>query len=288
MGIPIEIALSGKVYVRKEISMTDIQALILGVVQGLTEFLPVSSSGHLLIFERLFGVNTEGMLTLNVLLHLGTLLAVVVVYWNRLWGMVLHPIKSDLKWLVLATIPTVIAALVFDFDAAFEGDYIGVSYLLTTMILMFAQAVGKVRKENKVLHRDVRWYDALIMGLMQAVAILPGVSRSGSTLAGGMTSGLSRKRAADFAFLMSVPAILGSVVLELMDMLSGEMALVSIGLQPTLIAMAAAAVSGFIAIKFMLAVVRRISLNWFALYTFLLGAFLLINRYIYPILPVVI
>lgn len=266
--------------------MTEIQALILGIVQGLTEFLPVSSSGHLLIFERLFNVNTESMLTLNVLLHAGTLLAVVVVYWGRLWNMVLHPIRSELKWLVMATIPTVIAALLIDFDAAFEGDFIGASYLLTTMILMFAQAVSKVRKENKMLHREVRWYDALGMGLLQALAILPGVSRSGSTLAAGVTTGLSRKRAADFAFLMSVPAILGSMVLELKDVLLGDAeAIITVGATPTLIAVAAAAVSGFIAIKFMLAIIRKISLNWFALYTFLLGSFLLINRYIYPILP---
>lgn len=268
--------------------MTEIQALILGIVQGLTEFLPVSSSGHLLIFERIFGVHTESMLTLNVLMHVGTLLAVVIVYWGRLWNMVLHPLKSDLKWLVLATIPAVAAALLIDFDAAFEGNFIGVSYLLTTMILMFAQAVSKVRRDNKMTHTKVHWYDALLMGLLQAVAILPGVSRSGSTIAAGVTTGLSRKRAADFSFLMSVPAILGSLVLELKDMIFGETTLVSVGMTPTLIAMAAAAVSGFIAIKFMLAVIRKISFNWFALYTFLLGCFLLINRYVYPLLPAVI
>lgn len=266
--------------------MTEIQALILGVVQGLTEFLPVSSSGHLLIVEKLFGVQTESMLTLNVLMHVGTLLAVFVVYWKRLWEMVMHPIKSDLKWLVVATIPAVIAALTIDFDAAFEGNFIGVSYMLTTMILMFAQAVSKVRKETKIMHREVRWYDAIAMGLMQAVAILPGVSRSGSTIAAGVTTGLSRKRAADFSFLMSVPAILGSLVLELKDIFLDGAVNISVGLTPTLIAMAASAVSGFIAIKFMLAVIRRISFNWFALYTFLLGAFLLINRYVYPILPI--
>lgn len=266
--------------------MTEIQALILGIVQGLTEFLPVSSSGHLLIVEKLFGVHTESMLTLNILMHVGTLLAIFVVYWKRIWQMVLHPWKSDLKWLVVATIPAVVAALTVDFDSAFEGNFIGVSYLLTTMILMFAQAISKVRQETKIMHREVRWYDALTMGLLQALAILPGVSRSGSTIAAGVTTGLSRKRAADFSFLMSIPAILGSLVLELKDILIDGAVSVGVGFVPTAIAMAAAAVSGFVAIKFMLAVIRKISLNWFALYTFLLGAFLLINRYIYPILPI--
>ena len=266
--------------------MTEIQALILGVIQGLTEFLPVSSSGHLLIFEKLFQVHTESMLTLNVLLHVGTLLAVVVVYWGRLWNMVKHPFKSELKWLVLATIPAVIAALAFDFDDAFEGDYIGACYMLTTLLLMFGQAISKARRESHIMHRDVRWYDALTMGILQALAILPGISRSGSTIAAGVTTGLSRKRAADFSFMMSIPAILGSLVLELKNLVIDGVATVSIGLTPTLIAMAAAAISGFIAIKFMLAVIRKISFNWFALYTFLLGAFLLINRYIYQILPI--
>ena len=107
--------------------MTEIQALILGVVQGLTEFLPVSSSGHLLLFEKLFNVHTESMLTLNILLHVGTLLAIFVVYWERIWNMICHPIQSELKWLVVATIPAVAAALLVDFDSAFEGNFIGIS-----------------------------------------------------------------------------------------------------------------------------------------------------------------
>ena len=265
--------------------MTEIQALILGVVQGLTEFLPVSSSGHLLLFEKLFNVHTESMLTLNILLHVGTLLAIFVVYWERIWNMICHPIQSELKWLVVATIPAVAAALLVDFDSAFEGNFIGISYMLTTLILIFAQYISKARKEARSLHRNVRWYDALGMGIMQAVAILPGVSRSGSTIAAGVTTGLSRKRAADFSFLMSIPAILGSAVLDLKDLVLGEAPSISIGLTPTLIGMTAAAISGFLAIKFMLVVIRKISLNWFALYTFLLGAFLLINRYVVQILP---
>lgn len=265
--------------------MTEIQALILGIVQGLTEFLPVSSSGHLLIFERIFNIHTESMLTLNILLHVGTLLAIFVVYWPRIWNMICHPIQSELKWLVVATIPAVAAALLVDFDAAFEGDFIGISYMLTTLILMLAQYISRVRRETRSMHREVRWYDSVAMGLMQAVAILPGVSRSGSTIAAGVTTGLSRKRAADFSFLMSIPAILGSAVFDLKDLIFGEAEAISIGLVPTLVGMIAAAISGFLAIKFMLAVIRRLSFNWFALYTFLLGAFLLINRYVYAILP---
>ncbi len=105
--------------------MSTLQAFILGAVQGLTEFLPISSSGHLLVIEKLMGISSESgsLLTLNILLHFGTLVAVFAVYWRRIWNMICHPIKSELKWLIVATIPAVVAALVVDFDAAFEGKF---------------------------------------------------------------------------------------------------------------------------------------------------------------------
>ena len=263
--------------------MSALHAFILGLVQGLTEFLPVSSSGHLLVLQKIFGITAEGndLLLFNILLHVGTLVAVLVVYWQRILNMILHPITSELKWLVVATIPAVIAALAIDFDDAFEGKFIIWSFYLTSLVLVTSGFIGNQRRLQKKYHKEVRWYDAIAMGVMQAVAILPGLSRSGSTIAGGLFSGLTRRRAADFAFLMSIPAILGSVVLEGKDLILGE-ASISIA-SPGVIALGVltAAVSGFLAIKFMLFVVRRISLNWFALYTFLLGTFLLLDRYVF-------
>ncbi len=263
--------------------MNALQGLILGIVQGLTEFLPISSSGHLLVLQTIFGIDTDGQLLLNILLHLGTLVAVFAVYWRRIWNMICHPIQSDLKWLVIATIPAVIAALVVNFDAAFEGQFIIWSFYLTSIVLVAGDMIGKWRRWNHRLHKQVNLGDAAAMGLMQAVAILPGLSRSGSTISAGVASGLTRKRAADFSFLMSIPAILGSLVLELKGIVLDGEPIGDITFLPTFLGVVAAAVFGFIAIKGMLKLIRRISMKWFALYTFLLGTFLLLDKYVFKI-----
>ncbi|MBQ8953394.1 MAG: undecaprenyl-diphosphate phosphatase [Clostridia bacterium] len=270
--------------------MTNIQAFLLGLVQGLAEFLPVSSSGHTTLLQMLFGI-AEAPEILNVLLHLGTLLVVLVVYRRRILNMIRHPFKSELKWLILATLPTVAAALTFKdkLEAAF-GDvkYLGYCFIFTSFIMLVGEAVNRLRVKK---HKPVRWYDALVMGCMQVLAILPGVSRSGSTISGGMITGLSRKRAVDFSFLMSIPAILGSAVLGAKDIYDmAEAANVGFGAQlsalvqqmggalPLVIGVATAAVSGFLAIKLMLYIVRQFGLRWFAAYTFLLGAFLIARQ----------
>ena len=268
--------------------MNELQAFILGAVQGLTEFLPISSSGHLLIIEKLMGISSESgsLLTLNILLHFGTLVAVFAVYWKRIWNMICHPIQSELKWLVVATIPAVVAALVVDFDDAFEGKFIIWSFYLTSVVLIAGTAMNKWRRRNHSLHKNVRWTDAVAMGVMQAVAILPGLSRSGSTISGGVASGLSRKRAADFAFLMSIPAILGSAVLDLKDVLF-DGASGSIELLPMAVGVLAAAAFGLIAIKGFLALIRKVSMNVFAAYTFLLGTALLLNKYVFHFIELI-
>lgn len=258
--------------------MDIMQAVWMGLVQGLTEFLPVSSSGHILLLGKLFDINTS-LVTETVLLHVGTLVAVIAVYWRRIWNMICHPIKSELPLLVVATIPAVIAALLFGdfFDATYEGAYLGFSFLITTLILWLADLVGGLAEKKT----RVTWPSAIVMGVMQAVAILPGVSRSGATISGGVGTGLSRKRAADFAFLMSIPAILGSMVLEGYKLLSGQVVEQIIDWTPILVGMGVALVSGFIAIKLMLAIVRRVRLTWFGLYTGILGVLILLDQYLF-------
>lgn len=268
------------------------QALLLGIVQGLAEFLPISSSGHLSILQMLFGME-EAPLTLSILLHLGTLLAVFVVYWKRIWHMACHPFRSDFKWLVVATIPAVLAALFLDdaIDELFTGKYLGFCFLLTTLALLMGEWSHKL-VQNK--HKRVRAVDAIVMGCMQALAIAPGLSRSGSTIAGGLCVGLTRKRAADFSFLMSIPAILGSAMLDTLDIFSAAQANgVSFGTQlsnlvselggaaPIVVGVAAAALSGFLAIRFMLMLVKRIGFGGFATYTGLVGAFLIIKQFLF-------
>lgn len=259
--------------------MTIIQAFWLGLVQGLGEFLPISSTGHLDLLQKLFGFSVGNYLTLDILLHLGTLAAVVVVYWKRLLNMILHPVKSELWLLVVATIPAVVVSLLFDID--FSPEALGYEFLITTLILWLADLVGGVSFQTK----EVKWYNALVMGVMQALAILPGVSRSGATISGGVATGLSRKRSADFAFLMSVPAILGAIVLELFKngdaIFSGALVESMGGWQPLLVGIFTSAVFGFLAIKFMLSIVRRVRLTWFGVYTALLGIAILLDQYVF-------
>jgi undecaprenyl-diphosphatase len=259
--------------------MTIMQAFWLGLVQGLGEFLPISSTGHLDLLQKIFGFSVGNYLTLDILLHVGTLAAVIVVYWKRLWNMVLHPVKSELWLLVVATIPAVVVSVLFDID--FSPESLGFEFLITTLILWLADLVGGVSFQTK----EVKWYNALAMGVMQALSILPAVSRSGATISGGVATGLSRKRAADFAFLMSVPAILGAIVLELFKnggaVFSGEMVAQMGGWQPLLVGIFTSAVFGFLAIKFMLSIVRRVRLTWFGVYTALLGIAILLDQYVF-------
>jgi len=260
--------------------MSIVQAFWLGLVQGLGEFLPISSTGHLDLLQKIFGFTSlNNYMTLDILLHTGTLAAVVVVYWKRLLNMIRHPLKSDLWLLVVATIPAVIAAVAFDTN--FTAESLGFEFLITTLIIWLADLVGGVSFETK----EVKWYNALAMGVMQAVAILPGVSRSGATISGGVATGLSRKRSTDFAFLMSVPAVLGAIVLDLWknksDVFNGALVSQMGGWMPLLVGVITSAVFGFLAIKFMLSIVRRVRLTWFGVYTGILGILILLDQYVF-------
>ena len=249
----------------------------LGLVQGMTEFLPISSSGHLVLLQKFFGIANNSM-TLEVLLHVGSLIAVFACFWRRIINMILHPIKSELPLLVLATIPLVPAALLFGdyFGEAFSGEYLGFAFLITTLIFWLSDLVSGVAFETK----QVRWYNALVMGLMQVIALVPGISRSGSTIAGGISTGLSRKRAADFAFLMSIPAILGSLVFDAKNIIDSGFDVAG-GPMPLLVGMTASALFGFFSIKVMLKLIRRVRLPWFGLYTGVLGVLILLDQYFF-------
>jgi undecaprenyl-diphosphatase len=264
--------------------MSIVQAFWLGLVQGLGEFLPISSTGHLDLLQKIFGFTSlDNYMTLDILLHVGTLAAVVVVYWKRLWNMIVdlfkNPLKSEIWLLIVATIPAVVVALVFDIN--FTTESLGFEFLITTLIIWLADLVSGVSFETK----EVKWYNALAMGVMQAVAILPGVSRSGATISGGIATGLSRKRSADFAFLMSVPAVLGAIVLDLWKhsdkVMDGTMVAQMGGWMPLLVGVITSAVFGFLAIKFMLSIVRRVRLTWFGVYTGILGILILLDQYIF-------
>lgn len=260
--------------------MSILQAGILGLVQGLAEFLPISSSGHLILARAVMGISDEvastgAFMMLDVLLHAGTLLAVLVVFWKDWWAILKNPFKSKtLLLLFIASLPALLAVVLLGdiIDSFFTGWFLGVSFLITAVFMLIAERASQ---------RAAKWAEhpegkhAVVMGLMQAVALLPGVSRSGSTLMGGVSSGLNRKSAAKFSFMMSAPAILGSLVFEGKEAIE-QGYLQQLALMPTIVGVVIAAVSGYLAIRFMLRLINKVSLNWFALYMALLGLVILL------------
>lgn len=247
------------------------EAAALGLVQGLGEFLPISSSGHLLFAQLLMGFDrtNEAYMLLDVLLHVGTLLPILIVFWKDWWAMLRHPIQQGKLWgmLVLASMPA-LAAHVLGLDDGFgTGWFLGASFLITAVLLLVTEAVSTRRTGSK---EAPGWGNAVVMGCFQALALLPGVSRSGSTITGGVLSGLNRKAAAKFSFMMCAPAIAGSLLLEGKEAIElGWFA--NFELLPMLVGIVVAAVVGYLAIRFMLELINRISLNWFALYVAVLG-----------------
>lgn len=263
--------------------MQTIQGIILGLIQGLTEFLPVSSSGHLVLFQNLFKMEGATQ-AFSILLHLGTLIAVFIYYWKDIFELIKNPFQRTTVLLIAGTIPTVIMALLFNdtFDNIFgSGKFIGFNFILTSLILLYADRAVVGRK--KVINMSI--FDALVVGTMQGLAILPAVSRSGMTVSACLYRGMNKENATKFSFLLSIPAILGGAVLTLKDMITGEVTLVEdFGFLPMFLGFITAAVSGYFAIRFMVEVIRRGKLRWFSIYTFVLGTILIVDQFILHII----
>lgn len=268
--------------------MTTFQAIILGLIQGLAEFLPISSSGHLALAQHFFGINSDSVLIFAVLLHVGTLISVFIVYWKDILGLIyeffgtfadlVKTKRFDVNknatrrmcWLIIAaTVPT--AVIGFLFDEKFEKLYsnvlaIGICLVITGCILFAAEKWGK----NLYGIKNTKFKHAITVGILQGCAIAPGISRSGSTIVGGLACGLKREWAVRFAFLVSIPPILGSVILELPDALAAGTVDSSLTV-PILAGVIVSAVSGLIAIKGMIRLVSGKKLTYFSYYTWILG-----------------
>lgn len=275
--------------------MTLIESIILGLVQGLSEFLPISSSGHLAISQHFFGIEGESVLAFAVLLHLGTLISLVAVYYRVIWELIIELFatvkdlvtgkglqinKNETRKLgvmiVVATIPTGLMGVFFnDFFAGLYNSVpaIGFCLIITGCFLWLAERMGQ--KEKNV--REMKITDALFVGLCQGIAIVPGISRSGATIVGSLFSGLNRQLAVRFAFLISLPAILGAVILEapaaFSEGLDRQMLLIVAA------GVATAAISGYIAIKTMIRVVSNKKLYIFSFYTWIAGGLVLLYTF---------
>ncbi len=288
--------ISQNIYAKRgAIRLTLLEGIILGLVQGLAEFLPISSSGHLAILQHFFEIDAEKVLPFSVLLHMGTLLSLFAVYYKDIWDLIVELIAA-LKdiftgkglrvnanetrrfgyMIIVATIPTGIIGVLFNdfFSSLYNSMFaIGVSLLITGFFLWFAE---KLAQKGKNIER-MKFRDAFLVGLFQSVAIAPGISRSGSTIVGGLISGLDRSLAVKFAFLISIPSILGAAIMEAPDAFKSGLG--SADFLPIIVGVIVAAVCGFIAIKAMIRVVSGKKLYIFSYYTWIAGALLLIHTF---------
>lgn len=253
--------------------MDTINAIILGAVQGLTEFLPVSSSGHLQIAKSLLGVHIDENITFDVMLHAATVLSTIVVMWRELWRLLcgvfsrrFNEEQAYVLKILISMVPAGVIGVLFadKIEMLFSSlAFVGTMLLVTAALLAFAYR-AKPRQRDTVSFRD-----AFIIGCAQAAATMPGLSRSGSTIATGLLLGNRKETVAEFSFIMVIPVILGKVLLDIM---SGEMSAVSVGAAPLAAGFIAAFVTGAFACKFMIEAVKRGKLIWFAIYCAVVGA----------------
>ena len=264
--------------------MTIVESIILGAVQGLTEFLPVSSSGHLQIAKALLGVEIEENLAFDTTLHAATVLSTIVILWPEIKRLVVgifsrhfNEEQAYVLKILLSMIPIGIVgfALKDYLDAMLSSPYIlsivGAMLLLTAALLAFAYYARPRQKEN------ISYRDAFIIGLAQAVAAMPGLSRSGSTIATGLILGNKKEAMAQFSFLMVLAPILGEMLLNIVK---GEVVFASIGVVPMIAGFVAAFVVGCMACKFMIDIVKRGKLIWFAVYCAVAGVVAIVSNFI--------
>lgn len=241
--------------------MTILQGIFLGIVQGLTEFLPVSSSGHLVFFQKLLGLNGDFLL-FNLILHMATLLAVIIVFRKTIWEIIKNPLGKKGRLIIISCIPTLILALLFkDLLQNPSGVLLGCLFLVTAVILLISQFIAKKR----MLGSPIGYKHAIIMGFAQGIACFPGISRSGATIASGLISGADKNEVAEFSFLISAPVIFGGFVIELISVLKDDVA-ITFSAFPTILGFACAFIVGILAIKFMLKMIKNLNFAWFSAY----------------------
>lgn len=264
--------------------MSTLQAILLGILQGITEFLPVSSSGHLELAKELFGLNLakSDSLTVSVVVHIGTALSTVVVFRKDIGeifkGLFKFKWNTETKFaafIVLSMIPAAVIGLLFEdqIEELFDGQLLLVAAMLViTGLLLF------LADRAKRTHKDISGLEAIVMGIAQAIAILPGISRSGATISTSVLLGVDRERAARFSFLMVLPLILGKALMDVKNIVQGEAIGAEVGTASLLLACLAAFITGVIACRLMIQLVKNAQLKWFAFYCFIVGGGVLLYQ----------
>lgn len=272
--------------------MSELEAIILGLVQGLTEFLPVSSSGHLTIAKSLFGIETTSNLSFEVAVHAATVLSTIVAFRKEIFDLLkgffnlkMNPQKDYIFKICVSMIPVFIIGMFFkDYVEAIFGEgliVVGAMLLVTAVLLTLSEVLAKKQqdkaiKENKEAGHEVSYKDAIIIGIAQAFAVLPGLSRSGTTISVGLMCGVKKSSVAQFSFLMVLVPILGEAFLQLVGgEFSGESS--GIGGLSLFLGFVAAFVSGLFACTLMINIVKKAKLWWFSIYCVIAGVLCLVS-----------
>lgn len=258
--------------------MNWLEALILGLVQGLTEFLPVSSSGHLAIGKAILGVEVSEDLSFEIITHAATVLATIVVFRKQIWQLLCGLFKfryndeTDYIFKIgVSMIPVFVVGVFFkDFVEELFGSLlvVGLALIVTSQLLLFSDRASSGRKAEVQARNGISWWQAIVIGLGQAFAVIPGLSRSGTTISTGLLCGVKRENVAQFSFLMVLVPILGEAFL---DLVGGDFAASAAGVPALAIGFVAAFVSGLFACRVMIALVKKAQLKWFALYCAVVG-----------------
>lgn len=275
--------------------MTLFQSIILGIFQGISEFLPISSSGHLVILQHFFGIK-EGNLFFTEMLHFGTLISIVIVYFNDIINIIVEffkmlgdgiknkkfKITNDYQKLalliIIGSIPTAIIGLLFEdfFEKLYSSSLlpIGIAFLVTGFLLWIA---NKKPNETKKV-KEMTILDSLIVGTFQGIAIIPGISRSGSTIVAGLFRGFDRSLATEFSFLLALPATFGAGLLGIMDVIkTGSKTTVD---APLIIGILLSTIVGILAIKFLIKVLKKNKLHYFSYYLWIIGCITIFSHFI--------
>lgn len=275
--------------------MTLVQAIILGIFQGVTEFLPISSSGHLVLLQNFFGIK-EGNLFFTEMLHFGTLISILIVYFNDIINIIIEffkmigegiknknfKIKNGYQKLalliIIGSIPTAIIGFLFEdfFKTLYSSSLlpIGMAFIITGFLLWIA---NKKPYENKNV-KNMSFLDSIIIGLFQGIAIIPGISRSGSTIVAGLLRGLDRSLATEFSFLLALPAIFGAGLFGIIDVVkTGSEVAFTI---PLLAGVLLSAIVGVFAIKFLISMLKKDKLHYFSYYLWIVGLITIISHFL--------
>jgi len=243
-----------------------INYILIGIIQGLTEFLPISSSGHIVLFGSFFSL--DNLLLISIVAHVGTLFAVLYCYKKRIWNMIRHPINKTNLNLIIATVPSVIIVLFFNtfLEDNFSTSALVWGFLISAILLLVADLIK--HGKNKISKKS-----AFIMGVSQGLALLPGISRSGTTLVAGLFSKVDKTEALNFSFLMSIPIIIASAVYESLKLLTCQITINWLGIFTVMIT---SFVFGILSIKIMLKIVKKNKLYFFSIYLIVLSLLILI------------